>query len=96
MNCEIRDNGGCYCLCRLIDYRNRNYQVMKPDHTGIINKEGGYTWYADENEFKKDWDNLKKEDRDWHINYITNEAPLHIKELDRRIKEYEDLLYSSI
>jgi len=76
--CETRENGGCYCVCRLIDHI----------HTleGLINGDivSPFIWFGDKKK-QEEYYEKNKEECDKYI----NQSPKLLEKAKEKLKFYE-------
>jgi hypothetical protein len=81
--CETRENGGCYCLCRLFDRLHALENVIEGKQ--FVLPSGGSVYYAEEEDRKRFYQNNKEMVDEFKI----NKAPKLLEEVKSKIKEYE-------
>lgn len=81
--CETRDSGGCYCICRKIDEIN----CLKATLEGTFVARG-CVYIPDPEKRAEFLNNMSQEERSLEGDYLVNEAPRMLKELEEQLKEY--------
>lgn len=80
-NCDIRDNGGCKCVCNLKDAISGLESVIE----GIeLPWGGGYIYYPNPDDRKKFIDNMSDDEKKEWEEYKTVEAPQRLIELRKK------------
>jgi hypothetical protein len=82
-NCQTRDNGGCYCVCRIKD----NIEILESTIRGEMLEMGSLFIPSVEKreEYKK---NMAEERREADRKFREEEAPVLLMELKNKLKEY--------
>lgn len=83
--CQIREEGGCYCLCRLMDHLS---QIKSASLGHTIYQGGGIIFYPDIEEAKSHLDRLSEEDKHNHLDRLAMNVEFKKKILEK-IKTYE-------
>lgn len=84
--CEIAENGGCYCACRLNDYISQMQGVID----GHI-VEYGCVYFPSKEQREQWYQKLSKEKQELHNIFQKIEAPIILKEAQKQFKEkYEN------
>jgi hypothetical protein len=81
-NCKVRDNGGCQCVCRLVDAIHTYESVI--EGTSISS---GCCYVPDENLTKKMLDNMSEKERKKEDFFRTEIAPVILENLKRYLLE---------
>lgn len=87
-NCEIREAGGCYCVCRLYDRLNhlnnvQNGRTIVSEFKGMV----GCSTYPDLNNAKENYSKLSPEQKKFHDEYA-KKAEERIKDIEKQIDSY--------
>jgi len=83
--CKIRDQGGCYCVCRLSDAISQIQSVIDGK---TIRYEMGFVYIPDDDLRQKDIDRMTKEQKEYYETY-KNSCHKEIERLKEKLKEYE-------
>ena len=83
--CEIREKGGCYCLCRMFDSISSLESVLQGN---TILSEGGQIYYPDIEKAKEHFYRLSPEQQEYNKEYRENAQDI-IQQIKDKIKEYE-------
>ncbi len=82
-SCEIRESGGCYCVCRLVD----NINIMKGVIDGTI-LDHGCLFIPDEEKRKEYLNRKSEEEREKQLYYRNVEAPEILIKLQNSLESY--------
>jgi hypothetical protein len=83
--CKIREEGGCYCLCRLFDKLDDCISIQNGK---IIPINGGSIYCPDPEEIKKRIEQISDQEKVIYQEYL-EKLPGMIISLENKIKEYE-------
>jgi hypothetical protein len=83
--CSIRENGGCYCVCRLHDHVN-DLKSFLDGRTLFIS--GGTVYIPDDERRKKSWEHLSEKEKEEHLDFM-KKVPDMLVQAKQKLKEYE-------
>jgi hypothetical protein len=83
--CETQEQGGCYCVCRLLDYLN-NFKLTLDGYQIYRNK--CIIYYPDKVMAQEAYKNLIDNQKIDHDEYV-KKIPERIRQLENKIKSYE-------
>jgi hypothetical protein len=86
-NCKTREEGGCYCVCRLWDHIHDMQNII--DGWSFAGAGRGIVYIPDEVTRKSYVNGLTETQREEMERFKNEEAPKRLKELQERLKKYE-------
>lgn len=83
--CKVKEEGGCYCLCRMFDHISSLESIQKGNIIldGIVS-----IYYPDKEKAKKHFDRLSDEDKKRNLDAISS-AQENIEKIKEKIKTFE-------
>lgn len=83
--CKTRDEGGCYCLCRLFDHLGQMKSILNGNTVYV---HGGFVYFPEKETAKEYLNRIPEEKRNEHEQYVKT-IPGMIFDIEKRIKNYE-------
>ncbi|CAB4126580.1 hypothetical protein UFOVP80_38 [uncultured Caudovirales phage] len=84
--CEINENGGCYCACRIADALHELQSILK-GHTIVSN--GAMVYIPDPVKRDEFIEKMNDQEKEKYYKYRLFDVPNLIEFYEKKLKEYE-------